>query len=95
MPNKMSFIFFPQILVTIGWKAFKGRKDDTVFGNKGEKRESQKNKTHYICLYNYERNDHNMLIILSSSLLYFISVFFNSISIHFNSFQFKFISIHK
>ncbi len=46
MSNKMSFIFFPQILVTIGRKAFKGRIDDTVFGNKGEKRESQKNKPH-------------------------------------------------
>ena len=31
------FYFFSQILVTIGWKAFKGRIDDTVFGNKGEK----------------------------------------------------------
>jgi len=72
----MRFYFFPQILVTIGWKAFKGRIDDTVFGNKVEKRESQKNKTHYICLYKYERNDHNMLIILSSYFYFTFYYFF-------------------
>ena len=72
-------IIFSQILVTIGWKAFKGRIDDTVFGNKGEKRESQKNKTHYIVtrFYKYERNAQNILIILSSFFYFTFLFFFN------------------
>jgi len=38
--NKMSFIFFPQILVTIGRKAYGyGRIDDTAFGNKRGRKE--------------------------------------------------------
>ena len=44
MPDKMSFILFPQILVTIGRKAFNGRIDVTAFGSKGERKEKLKNK---------------------------------------------------